>query len=409
MTHAPITPASLQIEHLPPLPAIVQRLLEVTKSARSSADDVARVLREDAAVAAKILRVANSPFYGACRKITEVTRAVVRLGTTAVQNLVLGLCVRNTLLKKAASSSEHASLWYHSVVAASASELIGRQIGYKPLEEAFVAGLLHDIGHLAMLILRPKAFRECLQIPPGEMTQMQAERATFGIDHADLGYAVMNQWRLPESLCRVVRDHHALQIPSEERLLMVVSLADLLAYINGYGLDRPLGPIARPQYLSDHLGLSSSDLQHIFSNLDRRVGEAIDMLAEKPPPPPSFGQLDHAAAAVWLSDETELRGDLCQQLLEKRGYELRCVPMTDESFAPAPGELVFVDETCEAAGSAAGLDARLAAWKDAKVVLMGEPSHGIRVRARDRRAGVCRIPRLFSAFDVQWVETELKP
>ena len=144
-----------RISKLPPLPAIAQQILAVTGSSDSSGSDVARVLRGDPAIAAKVLQVANSPFYGASQEISQLSRAATRLGVTAVQSLVLGMCARRTMSANTLHRSEHETLWHHATAVAAVCELIARRARFRPVEEAFVAGLLHDTGQLAMLTLQP--------------------------------------------------------------------------------------------------------------------------------------------------------------------------------------------------------------------------------------------------------------
>jgi len=227
-----------EIQHIPPLPAIAGRVLRVTGSPHSSAADVARVLREDPVIAAKILRVVNSPFYRASRQISELDRAVTRLGTTAVRHLVLGICVRNTLPVDPTQRAEHETLWWHATAVAAGCELIAQRLRSRSAEEAFVAGLLHDVGHLAMLMLGPDGFRSVVMSGIAAPSPLSHERAQFGIDHAEAGFRILARWQLPVKLCQAVRHHHANEIDltnSQDHLLATVVFADILAHVAGFG------------------------------------------------------------------------------------------------------------------------------------------------------------------------------
>ncbi len=125
------------IECLPQLPMIAHKIQSMAEAPNVSAEHVGTALRHDPAIASKVLRVANSPFYGVRGKVTQVTRAVVILGARAIRNLVLGICARNSLLPASRQTDEHLKLWSHSIAVAAVCDLIARRINFSPPEEAF--------------------------------------------------------------------------------------------------------------------------------------------------------------------------------------------------------------------------------------------------------------------------------
>ena len=409
MTTATKTKFTDQIESLPPLPTIVQRILAVTESPDSSADDVAKVLSGDPAIAAKILRVANSPFYGMSRQVTQVSRAVVMLGSVAVRNLVLGICARDAFPSPVPHAPEHAILWRHSIGVGSASDLIARELGLKPSEEAFVAGLLHDIGQLAMAILQPETLRAVFQEQGRGVRFLTLERQHFGIDHTEAGCKILAQWGLPEALCRVVRQHHQQEIDPDDpqaRLLAVVILADTFAHMLGIGFDLPVGSFRRAVFSAELLGLSESDQFRILERLERRVDEAAEMFAGA-----DAGNSKPAGStskrALWMSWQPVSSRHISQFLLEHHGYEVSGVAADHAGCDPSPDDLVVLDLPPERQEEAEKIALALARQGRRRIVILIDPIETEVPRRCDPKTGVCHIPRLFTAFDLKWIEEQL--
>ena len=399
-----------QIESLPALPAIVGRIMSVADSPDSSADDVGKVLSQDQAMAAKVLRVANSPFYGAARTVTQVSRAVVRMGPIAVRNLVVGMCAREALSPSGAQPPEHITLWRHSIAAASAGELIAREVGFKPSEEAFPAALLHDVGQLAMVAFGPDSFRKVLHEQASDTRLLTLERAHLGIDHTEAGFRIFSRWGLPEPLCHVVRRHHDEEIDVHEkaaRLLAIVMLADTFAKMMGFAFDVPCGNLRRAEIAAKLLGLTDSDQFHILNGLERRTEEALHMLA-----PVDSAERDAEARppkqVVWISSEPTSSYCIGQLLLEHRGYEVRRVSPSGLDDRLSPDDIVILALSEDAA--AAKLTSELIRQGHHRIVLLSDPTDAGHIcptlRRRDE-TGVCCIPWLFTAFDIQWLEEQL--
>ena len=394
------------IETLPPLPMIAQRILSATESAETSADDVALVVSEEPAIAAKVLRVVNSSFYGAGRKITQISRAVVIMGSKAVRNLVLGICARDTLSKKNQQTAEHSTLWQHSIVVASASELIAKRIGFRPAEEAFIAGLLHDIGQLAMATLKPDLFRRLLWATGPEVAVEEREQSLFGLSHAEAGYHVLKHWQLPDCLCRVVRHHHDLALESDDsafKLAAVVALADVLAYRLGIGFDLPCHAQKRFELTVNSLQLDENDLVTLLEAVERRAVEAVEMLADS-------GITIRKARpatrrAILIAAEKQRTCD--DVLFERQGYAVRRMTSEEMEHVANAGELAIVYTANCDAGEFDELVRLLVMKGFARLVVVdaspSEPLH----RHRDADTGFLHVPRIFTAFDLDWLDEQV--
>ena len=195
---------------LPTLPTIVTQLIALVGDPKSSARQVAQLISTDQALTAKILRVANSAFYGFPRKIATVQLAIVVLGFEAVKNLALSV----TVLKRFTSGREHRlfdrqRFWEHAIGCAVAGRHLARMLRYRVEAEAFVAGVIHDIGKLILIEYFPDDFSEALELAESEgLTIAEAEEQVLGVTHAEVGGWLAERWNLPPDLVGAITYHH---------------------------------------------------------------------------------------------------------------------------------------------------------------------------------------------------------
>jgi len=398
-----------QIETLPPLEAIASRILAATDDRNASANDLARILSEDQAIAAKLLRVANSPYYCRSSPVTEISRAVVILGTVAVRNLVVGLCVRDSLVACGAEGPLHRLIWRHAIAVAAESNLIAAHVGYDPPEEAMLAGLLHDIGRLALAIFLPEACDTLLAEADAGPLSLEREQAAFGLDHTAAGERILTNWRLPHVLCRVVRSHHDDKIHKggpHARLLAIVVLANAAVDAMGVGLE-PMWPELRlTEQLRETLGLPAAALQETLDGLEGRIAETAEMLAIN-------ARTDTATApparpVVWIADEHTPPYTLGTCLLQHWGCAVQRVTPSALADALQPGALVLVDVP-QQPQVACSLAQILPSRDGTRALLLADPPPGAPPRTRDAQTGVCTVPRAFTIFDLRWFEEQPAP
>ena len=387
------TPALIQrIQTLPPLPAIVPAVIEATADSGVSAEKIAEVLRCDSTVAAKVLRIANSPFYCRSGNITDVSRAVVRLGVMTVRNLVIGLCAGSALRAVGRARQGHALLWYHSVATAAAAEQIARETGYAQPDEAFTAGLLHDFGQLAMLITDPALFEKvATQSSPGDKKFLYREREAFGLDHAEAGAEILRHWGLPQPLADAARDHHAVRGLdfSWSQLTAIVVLADTLTQRMGIGLDFTTGTSPRTLAALEALSLGPDDAYRIAQVLPKRIAEAQEMLSHA-------DRIGHWAeeatgpVARWVTADGAEPDTMSRLLLESRGYNVVVSRAEELGEHEVKSLQIFAD------GSA----------KDSYLPGI-ELVADLRQREETHDTDRCCIPAQFSVFDLLWAEEYL--
>ncbi len=230
-----------QTDHLPPLPQVAMKALQLIDNPRCRITDLSRVLSLDQALAGRILRWANSAFYGLRYQVATLDRAIVYLGLMTVRELIVAASVSDLLNRQVAGYSlKRGDLWRHSVAVASGTRWVARQRNYSALDRAFIAGLLHDIGKLVLdkFLRSDMRWQErwnTMREQGLSFTEMECELT--GHDHAEIGGYIASKWNLPESLCEAIALHHRPSTAaSEPDLVGFVHIADAGALMAGIGL-----------------------------------------------------------------------------------------------------------------------------------------------------------------------------
>jgi len=192
---------------LPSIPKIAQEVMAAVADDSTSADDLRKVLDKDPALSARVLKVANSSLYAFRREVETLRHAISLLGFRAVETLVMAASLRDVFANFGLSEK---LLWEH---ATAAGVVAGRLASYGPIDlerdVAFTAGLLHDIGKVAMSNVHRERYQKIIMRTYNEGVAFQeAEREEFGFDHAALGAKVAAKWRLPPQLVAAIRYHH---------------------------------------------------------------------------------------------------------------------------------------------------------------------------------------------------------
>lgn len=229
-----------EIEQLQPLPAAAQRILHLDESDRFSAHELATIIASDQVLTAQLLRLANSPFYGFGRRMSTVRDAVVLLGFHSVRQVALAGCfIRG---ERPATHLRYDEFWQFSVATGLLAEMLARTAGQHQ-GEALTAGVLHNIGLLALDQRRPKVLGEVLGLAAAEhRTRYDAEHELLGFTDADLGGALATHWNFPPALAEAVELHASLEsLPAPDSLAAIVMRARLFA--RSYGLSDGVGSV----------------------------------------------------------------------------------------------------------------------------------------------------------------------
>jgi HD-like signal output (HDOD) protein len=235
-----LTPQALvaSIEDLVTLPEVALRIASMVDDPSSSAADIGREIGRDAALTARLLRIANSPAYGHHGKIATISRAITVLGVRQVRDLTVGLTAIRTFDGIGNELVTMASFWRHSFLCAVAAAQIAARRDRGRDDSPFVAGLLHDIGQLVLFSRAPVPARQALLMSvdsADDLGLFLCERAVMGFDHGAVGLALAQTWGMPRSLQECIEFHHeperAQEYPLEVATIHIANSVAVLAEI----------------------------------------------------------------------------------------------------------------------------------------------------------------------------------
>jgi putative nucleotidyltransferase with HDIG domain len=192
---------------LPTIPPVLTGIIALIDDDRAGAKKLVDLIERDQALTARLLRLANSAFFGQARKVSTIPRAVLLLGFSTVRNLALGVKVWDTL-GTGVSRKELETLWTHSVQVAALARLIARQQRQTNPDEAFTTGLLHDVGQLVLALRFKEIYWETARKATSTEHLPGLEQSSLGVDHAEVGSWLLEAWNLPALMVEAVRRHH---------------------------------------------------------------------------------------------------------------------------------------------------------------------------------------------------------
>jgi HD-like signal output (HDOD) protein len=198
-----------QIGDLPTLPAVAGRINREMERESLNAKLLGEIIAGDTALAAKVLRLANSAFYGLQKQVTTLNKAVMILGFNTVKNLALSVSIYSLFKERPGSPIDVKGLWLHSLGCAVAAKIIAENLNKKLGEDAFLFGILHDIGKIVLINAMPQDYEKILlliqerQIPEGD-----AEMEVMGFNHQRFGSQMLEIWKFPDNIVQAVKYHH---------------------------------------------------------------------------------------------------------------------------------------------------------------------------------------------------------
>jgi len=268
------------ISHIATLPEITLKIIHLVEDPNSTAQHLHTLISNDPALCSRILKVVNSAFYGLPRQIGSINRAIVLLGLNAVKNIAIAASL--TKLFRGGEVSRNFSardLWVHSIGSAACSKLICDELKLGLPDEAFLAGLIHDIGIMVELqVERNKliqVFEEIKMSPEGVPAEnmLAVEERIFGADHQAFGAALCESWKFPKSFSYVAGHHHdPMSLPAQVRpLCAIVHVADRMVAQAVGGFRADLVDLSVSPEVRETLSLSEAQL----ASLAERLPEAL--------------------------------------------------------------------------------------------------------------------------------------
>ena len=264
---------------LPEVPSIIFELNEVIANPMSSADDIAQVVQKSPSLAAILLKIANSPFYGFPSKIDKISSAVILIGTREIAGLALGLSVLSTFDKIPKKLLDMFSFLKHSVACGIVSRMLASHKGISQTEQFFVSGLLHDLGRLILYCNFPEDSRNILNLSGTTNNLLyEVERDYLGCNHSHVAKFLIKKWKLPISLENNVFYHHNPSEAPQPVPATLVHLADIIT--NGLGIgtsgERFVPPLDTEAW--DGLGLSPTCFDIVIKQATHQFFELESML-----------------------------------------------------------------------------------------------------------------------------------
>ena len=267
-----------KLDDLPTLPNVAKVLLQMASQENVQVEEITSVIEADPATSARLLRIVNSAYHGMPGKVTSVNRAVVMLGFNGIRNALLSVQVFSIFGESAKEeNSSLLELWKHSLAVASASELVAENTGGILPEDAFTAGLLHDVGKIALYTVAPDEYKEVLNlVETGDVAVSDAEEKVFAITHAAAGRFLAEKWGLPEAIAQAIYTHHDyVRLDNRENPIAltsaIVSVADDVVRRQRIGFSGTPESWEPQSEVFGRIGLEGKNVDDILSHLIERV------------------------------------------------------------------------------------------------------------------------------------------
>ncbi|HPK53270.1 MAG TPA: HDOD domain-containing protein [Smithellaceae bacterium] len=270
-----IDPKSLRhkvenINTLPTVPGVLKRLSVIIEKPRITLVEISAFISNDPALTTKVLKMVNSAIYGFPGRIASVSHATMLLGLNVIKGLLLGVSVFE-LMQKTMNG-----LYEHSLACAIASRVIAQKKGMKEPEEVSVAGLLHDIGKVILMLEFQKEYETAMsEAQTRGISIFEAEKVQFAATHANVGSWLAEKWRFPRNLIEVIEYHHRPALSKNAPLeTAIVHLADILVRAAGLGF---AGEIIVPEVnpaAFEILSLSEADIKDILKEMEENMEAA---------------------------------------------------------------------------------------------------------------------------------------
>ncbi|MBA3014339.1 MAG: HDOD domain-containing protein [Proteobacteria bacterium] len=273
-----------EVSKLPSLPVVAIKLLRLTRDDVSAASDLVRLIETDPAITAKILRIVNSAAYGLRQKISSIKHAVVLVGFTAVRSLAMDVVLYEQLIsgKRGRHAFNRVDFWQHCLTVATLCRGLAHKLGYPDPEEAYIAGLLHDIGKVVAETYGRITYSDFLgRLDSQDGLLVDIEKKIIGLSHADIGAFICQQWGLPDTVVLAMVLHHRrfIDLPlsqGQKMLIAMVSLANFIAWLLGAGSVRiARNSILQPE-VEELIPLKEINLQELITSANREIKDIAE-------------------------------------------------------------------------------------------------------------------------------------
>jgi len=261
------------VKELPPMPQVVIKAQELIANSDADAKKIAEIIETDQSIATKVLKVANSSYFGMSGKISSISHASVVLGHEILGEVVTLAGAEGILNGKLAGYGyDSKDLWKHSLAVALGSKIISNLKNPDLIKEAHMAGLIHDVGKIILdrYILEKKEEIESF-MEEEEKTFLDAESQYFGFNHAEIASEVCKKWNFPESINHAIKHHHQPGNSGGNELCYILHMADYIAVLSGLGYDSDDILYELEEGTMDHLSITNEDVSGIVPKVTESV------------------------------------------------------------------------------------------------------------------------------------------
>ncbi len=267
------------LDRLPALPEVVQDLMDYLQRPEVDVGQVAYRIARDPALAAKLLRVANSSFYGLQRQVATIPDALTVLGLRAARTLVIGAAVVTHFQALVVAGYNQRAFWLHSAGTALCARVLARELGVN-MENSFTAGLLHDIGRLILAARFPEKYRSVMAYrSEHDCHLIEAEQEILGFGHTQIGAALAVCWKFPPEIAVAIANHHNPVNTPANSFTDLVHLADVMAYVLEFaGGNDDLVPCLS-DVVWNRLGIGWVEFKRLLGEVDAQRDEVEWMLS----------------------------------------------------------------------------------------------------------------------------------
>lgn len=281
-----------RIQGLPAVSDVVAKIISLADNPTVSGQQVAEIVGRDQSMVTSILKIVNSPFYGLNRRVSSINHAIVLLGYRTIRNIALSTTLVNSFAGPARDKRfDRAGFWTHSVCTATAAKLLAARFPDADAEEAFLAGLIHDMGQIVFDHYFSREFTLVLDFQEARQCSLvEAEMAIFGLDHAEVGTLVARKWNFPPPVAEAIASHHKPQEAlAASNLAVCVYLANELTEMTETRRSaetpstEPVDPQARFESIDPavraHLRLTPEGLDALLVELEGEMEKARTFLS----------------------------------------------------------------------------------------------------------------------------------
>ncbi len=346
-----------RIKDLPTLPLIAQSIIGITEDPKSCINDLTRIISKDPSLTSRVLRLVNSAFYGFPKKIDTLSQAIVILGFNTIRSLAFSISIFDAFNKiQIETTREYFNkLWEHSIGVASCAYLISNKTNQKIKEQAYVGGLIHDIGIIILEQLFYQDFIDTLTYAnTKKITFYDAEKEKIGITHSEIGGMLAEKWNFPEVLRDVIIYHHDVPIGiNNYEIIATVYASDIICKLRGIGFTGDIKAIKykdiKPE-IKELLKLTQEQPIDLYNEITEQltnISTSYQIISgEEVFPPLKNKKIPHSRKKILVVDDDSIIREIVKDIFTQAGftiYEAEDGEMALEKIKESKFDLILLD------------------------------------------------------------------